>query len=325
MIARPLSQSRTLLAESPAGVDRRLLYPASGNDVGCSVGLFWNICDSFYLVDPVVSKEALESALDDMRQGKAKYMEGMFIESDPGTPGLFDGVKGVRYQVWRRGEPSVRKRLCFIGCGTNQWLDDTTTRYNVIVNKDYEGISGDKDSEFPYTRIWERLNTGGIFGETLGDARTSTEMDCLAYRCRGFEPLWRVTGEKGEQIGFASGLHLLRKVTAYHPTRYASLEATFAKLGPLAQQPLLSVMNYDEFAKGLEPIVEAHKKTSGATWGSLGKSPAFLGWLSTWIETSEPALWKAITQLNQATGTTLPAEILAEQLKPLKLETWGSL
>ncbi len=139
MVSRTLSQIRSDLATVETGANRRLLYPASGDDVGCSVGLFWPVCDSFYLVDPHFGKGIdVGDTLRSMAAGTANYMTGMRVISDGGVRLAFDGVPGTRYQVWLEGQPGIKKRLCFIDSTTDFWLEKTTTRYNVILNKDYD-------------------------------------------------------------------------------------------------------------------------------------------------------------------------------------------
>ncbi|GLQ98053.1 hypothetical protein [Dyella mobilis] len=337
MVNRTLSQIRSDLATMTTGANRRLLYPASGDDVGCSVGLFWSICDSFYLIDPYFGKGIdVKGALKAMAEGSANYMTGMRVASDGGTRLKFDGVPGTEYQVWLESQPSIKKRLCFIDSNTDTWLEKTTTRYNVILNKDYDGITG--NDNYPYVTAWDRLNSNGIFAETIGDGRDSGEFDFIRYRCRGFEPLCKATTEAGGQIGFASGLHLFQKRSHYHTTEYdnfdRSIETVIGAVNEImgdfmGDTALVTDVSREGATAGVRQraaeLLVVFNGTTTKNWASVEKNPAFVDWLYRCLRRDHPAAINAIDRLNSTKGVGFTRSFLQAALKPLRLFSWGPI
>lgn len=218
-----LTVARARLLEIDTGVNRRLLYLASGHDVGCSVGLFWHKCDSFYLVDP---HHSITLTLETLERG-ADHMSGMRVQHSPGAEqGYWDGiVAGHRYQVWTDTHPSVTKRLCFASSGSGTWLASTNTHYNVAIAKDYAGFENSPDANFPYTQVWDKLNYRGIFAETIGSARSNARYDFAKYRHLGFTPLFNVLNDSGKQVGFNDGLWLFQKADDANAAHYEARQA----------------------------------------------------------------------------------------------------
>lgn len=335
MVDRTLSQIRTSLATMDTGANRRLLYPACGDDVGCSVGLFWPVCDSFYLVDPHFGKGIdIQGTLAAMAAGTANYMQGLRIRSDEGRRKTFDGVPGTLYQVWLDAQPAHKKRLCFIDSTTENWLKSTTTRYNVIISKDYDGITG--DSDFPYVTVWDRLNSNGIFAETIGDARTSVEFDFIKYRCRGFVPLCKALTDANQTIGFANGLHLFQKRCHFHTSEYSAVDASI-KVVTDAVNALLAdfvLSTIASVAADMENSLSVRTRAQElgqqmvlaniTTWAAAEGNDAFLSWMYKHLRRDYPAAINAIDRLNPAKGVGFTKTFLGASLKPLRLNTWGT-
>ncbi len=315
MPKKTISTARNYLLRYDTGVNRRLLYLAAGADVGCSLGLFWNICDSFYLVDPGYGTSInLTIIMASLKAGTAGYMPGMKIISDGGTQGTFDGVPGCRFQVWREGNPHVRKRLCFVKSGSKIWLDSTTTHYNVVINKDYAGFEG-VDADYPYTRVWSRLNYRGIFCETIAEGRSSETYGFATYQYRGFAPLFEVTRDTGVQLGFGNGFHLFQKGNngnlAYYEEKRLELSAI---LGAIKEKLdiFATMIDFGPSAiEGEEGYEELHGLMSHApkkNWKDFSKTGGFVRWL--------------VAQL-PARYSTVSGNLIFDVIGCLRIGTWG--
>ncbi len=293
MESKTLSAARDFLHSVNTGANRRLFYPASGNDVGCSVGLFWNVCDSFYLIDPVYgSPEELTALLEEMRLGTKGYMEGMRITSSAYEDGFIEGSQPCRrYSVSRMGEVAV-KRLCFVKCGTTTWLQTTPqVRYNVAICKDYAGINNDQDDNYPYAQVWGRLNRNGIFAHTLAWAFSSEEFDFAIYRAYGFTPLFKVTTDAGDAIGFGDAYCLFQKNDSAteqdYQRRMADIElmkvAVYEALEPFVgnNNYSLGALKHEDYVKDVSfgALHTLMSSLPSRRWRDLQGSPLFLTWL----------------------------------------------
>ena len=290
--------------------------------MGCSVGLFWNICDSFYLVDPFHGGTVkLDVLLASMGLGVAGYMEGLRITSSKYEDGFIEGSQPARrYSVSRQGEPQV-KRLSFVTCGTSQWLKTTpSVKYSVAICKDYEGITGASDQKYPHEEIWGRLNRHGIFAETIGAARSNEAFDFAKYKFYGFTPLFKVTKEDGDQIGFGAGLCLFQKNDSATKEAYciktAYLEdievrinaALYPFFGELVYGP--SALEDETYVKD-PSYIALHKIMTEQginTWTGLHDAPQFLAWLRTRLSGG---------------GMGVGDDLLFEFLAPFKFEMLG--
>lgn len=314
-----ISNARGRLLDYDTGVNRRLLYLASGDDVGCSLGLFWHKCDSFYLVDPFFGKKiSYDAILKSLQAGTAGYMPGMKVLSGELESGLWDGTQpGRRYQVWLDGNPQVKKRLCFVAAGTNAWLNSTTTHYNVVINKDYAGITGDIDDDYPYEEVWGRLNHKGIFCETMASGRSSEKYGFAAYQYRGFTPLFEVTEDTGKDIGFGNGFQLFQKsvVASSHDHKVKTkdvndLRDAVNKIFNVFLESFVfdpSAIKGKKEYKGLYDLMTDKKQIK--RWDKLSESEAFIDWLFTMLH---PRF------------SDIPKELLFDIMEPLKIGTWGS-
>jgi hypothetical protein len=313
MPPRTITDARAYLLNVNTGVNRRLLYPASGDDVGCSVGLFWNVCDSFYLVDPYLNYDL---ALDHLSKG-SHYMSGMrVVATDAPEEGLWDrAVPGRRYQVSWTTSPHIRKRLCFANCGTTIWLASTNTRYNVAICKDYAGITGNADNDFPYETVWGLLNRYGIFAETIGAARSNVRFGFAKYQYLGFDPMFEVVTDDDKRIGFGDGFWLFQKMVdgdaGYHRGKGVELgeilQALTAKLDIFAEE-----LDFTrEAIKGKQAyagLLNLMESIPNKTWGHLSASAEFADWL--------------ITQIPQKYAH-IHRNLVFDLLAARRLETWG--
>ncbi|NVZ60899.1 hypothetical protein HX867_02270 [Pseudomonas gingeri] len=320
MDSKTLSAARTFLHSINTGANRRLFYPGSGNDVGCSVGLFWNICDSFYLIDPFHAPvgQLTSGLLAQMAQGTAGYMEGMRVAHSSYEDGFIEGSQPCRrYQVSLQGD-LARKRLCFVTCGTNEWLDTTpNVRYNVAICKDYAGIEEGVDNDYPYAEIWGRLNRHGIFAETIGAQRSIEAFNFAKYQFYGFRPLFKVVTASNGRIGFGDGFCLFQKVDSATADDYRHrLDIMGGLAGQIieALDPFYGADNYTPSALQHKDHVNAqntelHKiMTEGviSNWSQLRQSPLFISWMKARID------------------TPISDELLFELLVPFRLEMLGS-
>lgn len=312
-----ISAARGHLLSVDTGIERRLLYLASGNDVGCSLGLFWHKCDSFYLVDPEFGKGIqYDGVVDQLASGTAGYMLGVEVLAASYEDGYWESVfPGRRYHIYMKGAPSVKKRLCLVCAGSNDWLSSTTSHYNVVLDKDYAGIQGSVDDDYPYERVWGRLNRNGIFGETIGSGRSDEVNGFANYRYRGFEPLIKVISDTGDQIGFGSGLVLFQKRCdgdeEFFKGRKSALEAIFRIVKEkLDIFPIM--MDYGPSAiEGEQAYAELHNLMTQAgitNWNTLSTDPRFADWL---ISQLPPQY----AQINR--------QLLVDIVSPLKLGSWG--
>lgn len=211
----PLSKVRDRLKDLLKGRQRgSLLYPGSGNDVCCSVHLFWEFCAHFDLIDPC----PLEVQHGGYLAGSGpERMKGFFYRCDavddssaafiiPTSPYVISIIKKqyrLSFNEWQKAT------LSFHICRTEQIKFPSHCLYDVALCKDYAGIEGIK--EYPYEKIWSHLRRGGLFAETLAEKRTNREYDYAIYRFYGFTPLFCVSDEESKQIGFGSGFTIFQK------------------------------------------------------------------------------------------------------------------
>ncbi|GAB3440658.1 hypothetical protein [Insolitispirillum peregrinum] len=228
-----LSEAAARLNGGNFGVNRRLLYLAAGDDLSSSVGLFWHLCDSFYLVDPFYGKGISYASLVEQLTSGFNDMKTLRLEIVSEETGYWEGAcPGRRFHVRLKGSPprTPTRRVCFAACGTTEWLLRTATGYNVVLNKDYAGITDSSDSDYPYSETWGLLDTGGIFAETIGVGRGSDATGFCQYRYRGFDPLFKVSRDTGAQLGFSGGLTLFQKVRPGNKSTYEGIEAEIDKI-----------------------------------------------------------------------------------------------
>jgi hypothetical protein len=299
------------------GVNRRLLYLASGDDVGCSVGLFWNICDSFYLVDPELGKGIRYDDVAGTLSAGRHYLSGMkVVSTDAPEEGVWDRVvPGRRYLVNKSTEPHVKKRLCFASSGTTTWLSSTNTRYNVAINKDYAGITADVDSAFPYDDVWGVLNQGGIYCETIGGARSNGRYGFAKYRYLGFDPLFEVVTDGDLKIGFGDGFWLFQKTVdgdaGYFRGKHRELDEIlegltgkldiFAEAGDFTTKPIKDKAEYSD-------LLGLMNNAQNKTWGHLSASADFADWLRAQL----PAKYANISN-----------NLVFDLLSARRVDTWG--
>ncbi|WP_169741247.1 hypothetical protein [Andreprevotia chitinilytica] len=317
-----LSAAKEKLLKIDTGVERRLLYLGAGEDLGCSLGLFWDKCDSFYLVDPlykVTRETGYSRMITKLAEGSVTYLEGIRITASPAEIGQwanYFAMPGRRYQVEWEGAPGLFKRLCFVEAGDGAWLTSTNCHYNVVLNKDWAGSGVPQD--FPYETVWGRLNRHGIYAETLAPARASAETDFGAYRFRGFEPLYKVTENSGNQIGNNDGLHFFQKTidadTAYYEAKKKELGSPFEDLYERLRVDFLIAGDYGPDAvKGKPGYDGLLKLMSGLTpprdkWVFLIAMPEFAEWL--------------VSQLPPQYAKINP-RFLLDRLSGLGMENWG--
>lgn len=310
-----IGNARSALGEVYTGQLRRLFYPAAGDDVGTSMGLFWNVCDSFYLIDPEYGKGiSYDTILESLPKG-ARYMEDLKVEVLQEDRGYWEGAHlGRRYHVYAPEEPWKMKRLCFAACGTREWLNATRTHYNVVVLKDYAGFDG-RDADFPYEEAWGRLNRYGIFAETIGAGRTIEASNFASYRFRGFQPLFRVCSNGGEQIGFGDGLCLFQKTSNGDAQSYARLEQELGELRTEVQKvfsPFAIMADYSPAAiedeVGYEGLYHLMTTAEAKNWYIFSASPAFREWFQNVLESK---------------GFIVDLDMLVELLAPLRMDSWG--
>ncbi|EGL6851263.1 hypothetical protein IMU39_004222 [Salmonella enterica] len=311
-----ITNAQNHLLKVDTGILRRLLYLASGSDVGCSLGLFWSKCDSFYLVDPEFGKSIqYDSIIEQLRSGTAGYMEGCRILVESYQEGRWvSAFPGRRYYVYMDGMPSVKKRLYFVCAGSNAWLSSTTSHYSVVLNKDYAGIENSDDRDYPYERVWGRLNQNGIFGETIGPGRSDEASDFASYRYRGLMPLIKVTRGTGEQLGFASGLVLFQKQHNGSEEFFIRCKSQLEAIYKIFEDKFeIFMMDFGPSAiKGNKDYAELHSLMTQpdiSNWQILSTDKRFADWL--------------ISQLPPEYAQIDP-KLLFDILSPLQFGTWGN-
>jgi hypothetical protein len=310
---------RTELLKIDTGTEKRLFYPAAGDDVGCSVGLFWQKCDAFYLIDTQFGLGIqYDHVMAKLAGGIDRYMAGLQIESDGKyEEGAWEGsCRGRRYQVWQKGQPKIRKRLCFASTGTMAWLSATpSVRYNVVLNKDYAGIDATVDDDYPETEVWGRLCLNGIYGATIGGKSTDAS-DFGSFRYNGFNPLYRVTSTQGEQIGFAGGLHLFQKTVTANKANYDQSARELKQISDFLNglfEPFLGEFDFSPKALdkkvGYEGLLKLMLNTTDTNWRTFYKSQGFKEWVTLKVKTRFPGVsWN----------------LVLEFLMGMTIDQWGS-
>lgn len=313
-----LSNARNALLRVNTGVERRLLYLAAGDDLGCSLWLFWHKCDSFYLVDPEMGKGIkYDTLISHLSSGMASYMPGVRLAVENYEEGLWESaLPGRRYHVYDPRTPNIRKRLCLVCAGSTLWLNSTTSHYNVVLNKDYAGITDSVDSDYPYEEVWGRLNENGIFGETIGAARSGEDYNFAKYRYLGLMPLMKVLSDTGERMGFGSGLVLFQKQNADNTAEFLkktrNLESVskmlddilgaFVIMGDVSPEAIKDDKDYS----GLYDLMT----TQGiSNWNTLSQDRRFNDWL--------------IGRLARQ-NVRISLDVLLDMIARFKISTWGS-
>ncbi|MEM7190189.1 MAG: hypothetical protein AAF439_11310 [Pseudomonadota bacterium] len=330
------STARNEFALMDTGADKRLCYPAAGSDVGMSLWLFWNNCDAFYLIDPFYGDRIdMGIIMSDLAAGKATYMAGQKVLSKLDVDGTFDGVTGRRYLVWLESAPEIKKRLCFIKCGTEAWLSATKTtgtRYNIVLNKDYAGFEGN----YPYLDLWGLLRTNGIFCETLGSTRTNEANDFAKYRAYGLTPLFKVVKDESlDQIGFADGFHAFQKTIRAEQPFYAVTGDSFAQIQKQVEAIfgfILFLTSYSE--KDFKEYVEEEKDdhirallpviAKFSNWKQIYDSQEFADWFVARLRTTSAAGHLG-TILRAAHGSVTTPKLVKDLLSKFQIPAWGSV
>lgn len=319
MRTETITVARNSLLQIDTGVERRLLYLAAGGDLGCSLGLFWHVCDSFYLVDPEYGGSInYDGMINKLALGQADYMLGMRVAAEAVEEGFWEAksaLSGRRYHVFDVREPNVKKRLCFVSAGSTAWLKSTATRYNVVLNKDYAGISPGVDDDYPYHKVWALINRNGIYGETIGAARSNERYDFAKYRFLGFHPLIKVVSDTRAQVGFGQGLILFQKKNSSGEDDYRKQESSMQGLDKFLQDFLGIFPALCDFGPS---CIEGEVLYAGlydlmvngglSNWNALVSDRRFWDWL--------------VTVLPEAYANT-SQDLLRDICAALQMDSWG--
>lgn len=317
METQRLSVARNTLLRVYSGVERRMLYLAAGNDLGCSLWLFWHKCDAFYLVDPEMGKGVnYDTLINELTQGTAPHMPGVRLAVDGYEEGFWENaLPGRRYHVYDPRTPNIRKRLCFVCAGTTDWLRSTTSRYNVVLCKDYMGITEGPDSNFPYDEVWGRLNHHGIFGETIGADRSGEESDFAKYRYLGFRSFLKVIGDDDRPLGFGAGLVLFRKENDANTAAFSRGIHNLERVTRLAKgifSPFLGECDFSPDAikdkAGYAGLFDLMTNKGIGNWNALYEDGRFENWL---------------VEFMAGQGVTIDLDLLFDMIGPLKIKAWG--
>lgn len=276
----------------------RLLYLAAGEDLGCSLVLFWNFCNSFYLVDPLYANpDSCQSIVEKLRNGNGAYMQGEQFIITGFTPILVGKIVALKYTVAKASnKDGIKTKVLYLfPCGTQEFFDALTAndkqygadrKFDVAINKDYEGIDNAGDSDYPYAKVWGRLWKGGIYCETIGDGRSTEATDFAIYRHYGFDPMFRIESQ-GNQIGFGNGLIAFRKTVECDAAGYNRLISACDQTRESIKGLFTPIVDGNGTLQSITQYVQCYQAlanlmTNGAAgnWNALGASAEFIQWVN---------------------------------------------